>query len=101
MLKSLGYNVCILESRSDEQMQARAAGLSLWSNAQSLIAQYAPNIDLSSIVVRNREIHIMDGNGKVLATVPVLDDVRTSSWTIVHSLFKKSCEKEVEGHGVV
>ncbi|CAO2648158.1 Nn.00g090800.m01.CDS01 [Neocucurbitaria sp. VM-36] len=101
VLKSLGYNVSIFESRSDEQMQARAAGLSLWPNAQTLIAQYTPDMDLNSVTIRNQEMQIMNQDGTVVAEVPVLEDVRTSSWAVVHKLLRTSCGKSVKGHGIV
>ncbi|KAF1842230.1 FAD/NAD(P)-binding domain-containing protein [Cucurbitaria berberidis CBS 394.84] len=100
-LKSLGCNVRILESRSNEQMLARAAGLSLWPNAQSLITQYVPGVNMDSIAIRNAEMQIMNGNGTVLAEVPVREDVRTSSWAYVHGILKEACRGDVKGHGVV
>ncbi|KAH8726585.1 hypothetical protein GQ44DRAFT_678982 [Phaeosphaeriaceae sp. PMI808] len=94
VLKSLGRTVRVLESRPYHDLQARAAGLSLWPSAQQLITKYVPDVNLDAIAFRNREIQIMAGNGHVLAEVPVPEDVRTSSWAVVHKMLWTACKKQ-------
>lgn len=101
VLRSLGYDVCVIKSRVEEEMQTRAAGLSLWSYAQKLIASFASDMDIQTIAIPNRTTQIMSGNGLLIAEVPVSDDIRTSSWTTVHSRLRESCETELEGYGTV
>jgi 2-polyprenyl-6-methoxyphenol hydroxylase-like FAD-dependent oxidoreductase len=91
VLQSLGRNVRVFEARSHAQMGARAAGLSLWSHAQELVTKYIPHADLDAFAFRNREVHVLDGEGKLLSQRPVVDDVRTSSWAIVHDMLLKAC----------
>lgn len=93
-LKSLGYNVTILEARPGERMHAQAAGLSFWPKSQRLFKKYIPNVDLDSIAIRNTEMEIMDENGLLMLEVPVFDDVRTSSYAVVRNLLRKACEAE-------
>ncbi|KAG9192745.1 hypothetical protein G6011_11479 [Alternaria panax] len=100
-LKSHGHNVVVLEMRTERQLQARAAGLSLWPNAQKLVTTYIPEIELDDIVFRNPAFPILDKTGSVLVELPFTDDVRTSCWTGIHGLLLMACEKEVEGHGLV
>ncbi|KAI2474716.1 UbiH 2-polyprenyl-6-methoxyphenol hydroxylase, partial [Pyrenophora tritici-repentis] len=50
---SHGYNVDVLEVRSKEQLQAQAAGLSLWPNAQKVLTTYIPEVELNDVVFRN------------------------------------------------
>jgi 2-polyprenyl-6-methoxyphenol hydroxylase-like FAD-dependent oxidoreductase len=100
-LKAYGHSVVILEMRTEQQLQARAAGLSLWSNAQKLITTYIPDVELDDIVIRNPAFPIIDKNGSMLVEVPITEDVRTSSWAGIHGLLWMACEKEVEGHGPV
>lgn len=91
VLRGLGRNVRVFEARSHAQMGARAAGLSLWSHAQELVTKYVPNADLDAFTFRNRDVHVLNGEGKLLGQRPVVDDVRTSSWTVVHEMLLKAC----------
>src|SRR4051794_36148702 len=100
-LKSHGYNVVVLEMRSEKQLHAQAAGLSLWPNAQKVLTTYIPDVDLNDIVFRNPSIPIFDTKGELVAEVPFTEDVRTSSWAGIHRLLRMACEKEIEGHGLV
>ncbi|KAF1830790.1 FAD/NAD(P)-binding domain-containing protein [Decorospora gaudefroyi] len=100
-LKSHGHDVVVLELRSEQQLQARAAGLSLWEKAQKVITTYIPDVDLNEIVFHNPALQIADGNGSVLAEIPMTEDVRTSCWAGIHGLLWMACEKEAEGHGTV
>ncbi|OAL49667.1 FAD/NAD(P)-binding domain-containing protein [Pyrenochaeta sp. DS3sAY3a] len=101
VLKSLGRNVVVLELRSRDQLHARAAGLSMWPNAQKLISKYALGINLNSIAIRNDTVQILDADGVLLAEVPVSENVKTSSWSAIHSLLRNACEKDEVGHGKV
>lgn len=101
VLKSHGHNVVVLEMRTEQQMKARAAGLSLWSNAHKLLQTYIPDIDLDDIVIRNPSFPIMDKNGKVSVDVPITEDVRTSCWAGIHGLLWMACERDIDGHGTV
>lgn len=101
VLKSLGHDVVVLESRSDEKLHARAAGLSIWPNAQRLISKYAPGTNLGSIAIRNAAMQILNTNSMLLAEIPVSENVQTSSWSAIHSLLKSACEKYELGHGKV
>jgi 2-polyprenyl-6-methoxyphenol hydroxylase-like FAD-dependent oxidoreductase len=100
-LKSHSHSVVLLEMRTEQQLQARAAGLSLWPNAQKVFTTYIPDVKLDDIVFRNPAFPILDKNGNVLVEVPFTDDVRTSCWAGIHGLLWMACEKEVEGHGPV
>ncbi|KAI4930989.1 uncharacterized protein J4E92_004823 [Alternaria infectoria] len=100
-LKSHGHSVVVLEMRTEQQLQARAAGLSLWSNAQKVFTTYLPDVELDDIVFRNPAFPILDKDGKVLVEVPFTEDVRTSCWAGLHGLLWMACEKDVEGHGPV
>lgn len=82
-------------------MKARAAGLSLWSNAHSLLQTYIPDIDLDDIVIRNPSFPIMDKNGNVSVDVPITEDVRTSCWAGIHGLLWMACERDIDGYGTV
>src|SRR3954469_9617673 len=86
VLKTLGRDVCVFDARPGKELQARAAGLSLWPYAQELLTKYVPGIDLDAIAFPNRNTQIMTGDGTLLANSPVNDDVRTSSWAVVHRL---------------
>lgn len=92
VLRSLGRKVRVFEARSHEQMGARAAGMSLWSHAQELITNYVPGSDLEAFTFRNREVHVFHGEGKMLSQRPVVDDVRTTSWAVVHEMLLKACK---------
>jgi 2-polyprenyl-6-methoxyphenol hydroxylase-like FAD-dependent oxidoreductase len=99
MLKSIGHTVIVLEARSEQQLQARAAGLSIWPNAQRLLTTSIPKLDLDSITVHNRSMQIMTGDGLLVGEVPVADDVRTTGWNLVHDLLRKTCETNAGGDG--
>jgi 2-polyprenyl-6-methoxyphenol hydroxylase-like FAD-dependent oxidoreductase len=101
VLKSHGHNVVVVEMRTEEQLQARAAGLSLWPNAQKLVTTYIPDVGLDDIVFRNPSFPIIDKNGNVLVDVPFAGDMRTSCWAGIHGLLWMACEREVDGHGSV
>lgn len=101
VLRSLGRNVRVLEARSHAQMGARAAGMSLWPYAQELITKYVPGSDLETFTFRNREVHVLDGEGKMLSQRPVVDDVRTTSWAVVHEMLLKTCKSCWEGDGEI
>ncbi|RMZ71495.1 monooxygenase fad-binding [Pyrenophora seminiperda CCB06] len=101
VLKSHGYNVDVLEIRSEEQLQAQAAGLSLWPNAQEVLTTYIPEIELENVAFRNPSFPIFDNKGELVVEVPCAEDVRTSSWASIHCLLWKACKKKVEGHGFV
>jgi 2-polyprenyl-6-methoxyphenol hydroxylase-like FAD-dependent oxidoreductase len=101
VLKSHGHSVVVLEMRTEEQLQARAAGLTLWPNAQKLVTKYIPDVELDEIVFRNPSFPIIDKDGNVLVDVPFADDLRTSCWAGIHGLLLMACEREVEGHGPV
>lgn len=101
VLKSLGRNVVVLESKSSDQLNARAAGLSMWPNAQQLISKYALGVNLDSIAIRNATVQILNTDGVLLAEVPVSKNVQTSSWSAIHSLLRNACGKDEAGHGKV
>jgi len=101
VLKSLGRNVLVLEARSKEDLQARAAGLSLWPHAQKLIDIYVPEIDLDMVAIRNKTVQTMAGDGRLLAETSVPEDVRTSSWALVHRVLWKACEQRSDQDGTV
>ncbi|KAL6152611.1 hypothetical protein ACJQWK_04564 [Exserohilum turcicum] len=100
-LKSHGHSVIVLEMRSEQQLQARAAGLSLWPNAQQLLQTYIPDVDLDGLLIRNPSFPIMDKDGNVLVDVPFQYDVRTSCWAGIHGLLRMACERHVDTHGPV
>jgi 2-polyprenyl-6-methoxyphenol hydroxylase-like FAD-dependent oxidoreductase len=101
VLKSHGHSFVVLEMRTEERLRARAAGLTLWPNAQKYVATYIPDIGLDDILFRNPSFPIIDKNGNVLADVPFADDLRTSCWAGIHGLLWMACGKDVEGHGSV
>ncbi|KAF2023464.1 FAD/NAD(P)-binding domain-containing protein [Setomelanomma holmii] len=101
VLKSLGRNVFILEARSADELQARAAGLSLLPHAQELITKYAPSVDLDEVAFRNRFTQIMNGDGVILTELPASEDICTSSWGAIHSLLREACEDSHGGDGLV
>lgn len=101
VLKSLGHDVCVIESRSEEEMHARAAGLSLWHHAQKLVATFAHGTDIGSIASRNLMTQIMSGSGLFISEAPVSDNVRTSTWTTVHKHLQNACKKKQQSHGKI
>lgn len=101
VLRSLGRNVVIFEARPFQELQARAAGLSLWPHAQKLITKYVPDVDLDAIAFRNPGVQMRTGDGALLVEIPGRDDVRTTNWAIVHGLLLKACEKRSEGDGSI
>ncbi len=101
VIKSLGYNVCIIEARSEQEMQERAAGLSLWPYGKELIETYGFIPDVTSYGTSNHGIQIMTGSGQEIAVRPVSDDVMTSSWAVVKNLLQTACNKKLDGHGTV
>ncbi|KAA8615415.1 UbiH 2-polyprenyl-6-methoxyphenol hydroxylase [Pyrenophora tritici-repentis] len=101
VLKSHGYNVDVLEVRSKEQLQAQAAGLSLWPNAQKVLTTYIPEVELNDVVFRNPSFPIFDNKGEMVVEVPCTEDVRTSCWAGIHRLLWTACENRKEGHGLV
>ncbi|CAA9966353.1 hypothetical protein CFE70_010124 [Pyrenophora teres f. teres 0-1] len=101
VLKSHGYNVDVLEVRSEKQLQAQAAGLSLWPNAQKVLTTYIPDMELDDVACRNPSFPIFDNKGELVVDVPCTEDVRTSCWAGIHRLLWTACEKRMEGHGLV
>jgi 2-polyprenyl-6-methoxyphenol hydroxylase-like FAD-dependent oxidoreductase len=101
VLRSLGRNVIIFEARPFQELQARAAGLSLWPHAQKLINKHLPDVNLDAIAIRNTSVQIRTGDGALLVDTPGRDDVRTTSWAIVHGLLLQACEKRSEGEGKI
>lgn len=101
VLKSIGYNVTVIEARSERQIEAHAAGLSLWPNAQQFVSTYIPNIDLTALAIRNTAIATLDKNAVLMTEMPVVDDVRTSSWSVVRNLLRRACQQEASGSGIV
>lgn len=101
VLRSLGRTVRVFEARSNKQMRACAAGLSLWPYAQELVSKYVPGANMDAFAFRNREVHVMAGNGTLLSKRSVVEDVRTTSWAVVHDLLWKACESSQEGSGKI
>jgi len=101
VLKSHGYNVDLFEIRSEKQLHAQAAGLSLWPNAQKVLATYIPDTELDDIAFRNPSFPIFDNKGELVVDVPCTEDVRTSCWAGIHRLLWTACEKKLQGHGLV
>ena len=101
VLKSLGYNVCILEARSQQGMQERAAGLSLWPNGLEVVKTYVSVTDISSIGTPNSGMMIMNGSGELITERPVPNDVMTSSWAVIKGVLETECGKQPDGHGNV
>lgn len=101
VLKLLGRNVLVLESRQRGDLQAGAAGLSLWPHAQKFIETYVPHVDLDAIAFRNRVVQTLNGDGISLEESPVPQDIRTTSWAQIHEVLWEACEKRGEADGSV
>jgi 2-polyprenyl-6-methoxyphenol hydroxylase-like FAD-dependent oxidoreductase len=88
VLKALGLNVHIIESREPDQLKARGAGLSLGQDAQKLLETYLPNIGPHA--VDTPVTQILTPGGNVVAEIPPAVPVVTSSWSVMFDLLKKS-----------
>lgn len=101
VIKSTGRNVILVEARSEQQIQVRAAGLSFWPNTQFLFVNHIPDINLDALATKNMTMELVNEHGVLMADVPIKDDVRTSNWSTVRKLLAKSCTEEIDGHGSV
>lgn len=99
VLRSIGRPVVVIEARSEQQLKARAAGLSVWPNAQKLLSEYIPGLDIAAITEHNKSIQILAGDGFLVGEIPVLDDVRTTGWNLVHELLLQACTSTTAGRG--
>ncbi|KAF1935631.1 FAD/NAD(P)-binding domain-containing protein [Clathrospora elynae] len=100
-LRSLGYNIRILETRDKLQSEA---GLSLGPDIQKLLQQYVPWINLDSVAVQNTGCVFYDSKGEVSHEVPLpggSEKVMTSTWDAVYHLLLKDLEAGTNGHGQV
>lgn len=101
VLKSTGRHVVILEARSQQQIQAIGAGLSFWPNAQSLFTMCIPDVDFDAWAIKNSTMEILTQDGLPLIELPISEDVRTSSWSVVRKKLVEACEQNLKGHGTV
>ncbi|KAH9871572.1 hypothetical protein J1614_005827 [Plenodomus biglobosus] len=101
VLKSTGRHVVVLEARSQEQIQAIGAGLSFWPNAQNLFTMCIPDVNFDAWAIKNSTMEILTQDGLPLIELPISEDVRTSSWSIVRKKLVEACEQNLKGHGTV
>lgn len=87
VIKSLGHHVCILEAREPASLKAEAAGLSLSSQAQELMATYV-SAEAESYGFRNLFVQFLGPDAQVLQELPNAISIVTSSWTVVYERLK-------------
>lgn len=97
VLKNLGRNVRVLESRQPRQLKAQAAGLSLGPEAQKLVQMYLPEGD--PYACETRITQILSSEGIVLNEIPPAISVITSSWSVVFDRLRARFEEPEEGKG--
>ncbi len=101
VLKSLGYDVCIIEARNPTQLRAQATSLSLGPHAQELIETYLPELDRTSYSTATDFTRFVAADGSIISENKTSIPVKCSTWNMVFASLKKEFEKPTEGQGTV
>ncbi|KAH7396874.1 hypothetical protein DE146DRAFT_657993 [Phaeosphaeria sp. MPI-PUGE-AT-0046c] len=96
VLKSLGYNVCVIEARDPDQLKAQAAGLSLGPSAKELMETYLPNLDTKSYSMSTAVARFLAADGTVISENKTSIPVVCSTWGIVFEHLKNEFLKPLE-----
>jgi 2-polyprenyl-6-methoxyphenol hydroxylase-like FAD-dependent oxidoreductase len=100
VLKALGQNVLVLESRQPSELKAQAAGLSLGPHAYELMKTLVGGNDVYGL--HNPASQILDKGSNVVVELPISTAVMTSSWSVVFDRLKSKFEmdEELKGSGI-
>lgn len=98
VLKSLGYNVCIIEARDPDQLKAQAAGLSLGPSAKELMETYLPNLDTNSYSMSTAVARFLAADGTVISENKTSIPVVCSTWGLVFEHLKNEFLKPLESN---
>lgn len=101
VLKSLGYDVCIVEARQTDQLKAQAAGLSLGPSAQSLMETFLPELDTESYSMSTATAQFLAADGTIISENKTSIPVVCSTWGLVFEHLKNEFLKPVSGSGEV
>ena len=92
VLRSLGYNVHILEAREPEALKAEAGGLSLGPQALELVETFLPHV--APFMIPSTHTQFLGADEKLFREIPIAFPVEITGWNLLFDRLKAAFLEE-------